>query len=83
MNDDVTVTLTRAETQALVGMMDAAVKAVGLRAVKDAAAIMVKIERALAAAEERAASIIAKPESGLASIPTGRRRSSLNQESVA
>lgn len=42
----ITLTLTEAELQALAGLLDAGVKAVGLRAVKEAAALLVKIEEA-------------------------------------
>jgi len=47
-----TIELTEAEFQAMAGMIDAAVKAAGLRAVKDAAALVVKMEAAQAAAEK-------------------------------
>jgi hypothetical protein len=40
------IELTDAELQALVGLLDAGVKALGLRAVKDAAALLEKIEAA-------------------------------------
>lgn len=38
--------LTETETQALAGLLDAGVKAVGLRAVKDAATLLAKLEAA-------------------------------------
>lgn len=38
--------LTQEETQALAGLLDAGVKAVGLRAVKDAATLLEKLEAA-------------------------------------
>lgn len=38
--------LTDHELQALAGLMDAGVKALGLRAVKDAASLLVKLEEA-------------------------------------
>lgn len=38
--------LTQEETQALAGLLDAGVKAVGLRAVKEAAVILAKLEEA-------------------------------------
>lgn len=41
-----TLTLTSAELQALAGLLDAGVKAVGLRAVKDAAPLLDKLEAA-------------------------------------
>lgn len=44
------IELTDAEIQALAGLLDAAVKSIGLRAVKDAAALLEKIEAALAEA---------------------------------
>jgi hypothetical protein len=47
-----TLELTEAEFSSLAGMIDAAVKAAGLRAVKDAAALVVKMEAAQAAAEK-------------------------------
>jgi hypothetical protein len=48
----ITLTLTEQETQALAGLLDAGVKAVGLRAVKDAAALLDKIEAATAPKED-------------------------------
>lgn len=42
----ITLTLTEQEVQALAGLLDAGVKAVGLRAVKDAATLLEKIEAA-------------------------------------
>ena len=44
--------LTEQETQALAGLLDAGVKAVGLRAVKDAASLLEKLEEATAPTEE-------------------------------
>ena len=41
-----TLTLTDHELQALAGLMDAGVKALGLRAVKDAATLLAKLEAA-------------------------------------
>jgi hypothetical protein len=38
--------LTEQETQALAGLLDAGVKAIGLRAVKDAATLLEKLEAA-------------------------------------
>ena len=38
--------LTETEVQALAGLLDAGVKAVGLRAVKDAASLLMKLEAA-------------------------------------
>ena len=38
--------LTQEETQALAGLLDAGVKSVGLRAVKDAASLLEKLEAA-------------------------------------
>lgn len=43
-----TLTLTDQEMQALAGLIDAGVKAIGLRAVKDAAALLDKLEAATA-----------------------------------
>ena len=42
----ITLTLTEHEVQALAGLLDAGVKAVGLRAVKDAATLLEKLEAA-------------------------------------
>ena len=42
----ITLTLTEQEIQALAGLLDAGVKAVGLRAVKDAATLLAKLEAA-------------------------------------
>jgi hypothetical protein len=42
----ITLTLTEQEVQALAGLLDAGVKAVGLRAVKDAASLLTKMEEA-------------------------------------
>jgi hypothetical protein len=42
----ITLTLTEQEVQALAGLLDAGVKAVGLRAVKDAATLLAKLEEA-------------------------------------
>ena len=44
----ITLTLTEQELQALAGLLDAGVKAVGLRAVKDAASLLEKMETAAA-----------------------------------
>ena len=41
-----TLELTDQELQALAGLLDAGVKALGLRAVKDAATLLVKLENA-------------------------------------
>jgi len=41
-----TLTLTDHEIQALAGLLDAGVKALGLRAVKDAATLLAKLEEA-------------------------------------
>jgi len=48
----ITLTLTEQETQALAGLLDAGVKAVGLRSVKDAASLLHKLEQATAPQEE-------------------------------
>jgi hypothetical protein len=40
------IELTQQELQALSGLLDAGVRAVGLRAVKDAASILAKLEKA-------------------------------------
>ena len=48
----ITITLTEAEMQALAGLLDAGVKAIGLRAVKDAAALLAKLEAAASAPSE-------------------------------
>ena len=42
----ITLELTEQEIQALAGLLDAGVKAVGLRAVKDAASLLEKLETA-------------------------------------
>jgi hypothetical protein len=42
----ITLNLTEQETQALAGLLDAGVKALGLRAVKDAATLLAKLEEA-------------------------------------
>ena len=47
----ITLTLTEQETHALAGLLDAGVKAVGLRAVKDAASLLEKLENATAQVE--------------------------------
>lgn len=44
--------LTPEETQALAGLLDAGVKAIGLRAVKDAATLLSKLEAATAENED-------------------------------
>lgn len=41
-----TIQLTDQELQALAGLLDAGVKALGLRAVKDAASLLTKLEEA-------------------------------------
>jgi len=48
----ITLTLTEQETQALAGLLDAGVKAIGLRAVKDAASLLDKLEEAAAPKED-------------------------------
>ena len=48
----ITLQLTEQETQALAGLLDAGVKAVGLRSVKDAASLLHKLE--IAAQSEQA-----------------------------
>lgn len=48
----ITLTLTEQEIQALAGLLDAGVKAVGLRAVKDAASLLTKLETAAQSVEE-------------------------------
>ena len=48
----ITLTLTEQEIQALAGLLDAGVKAVGLRAVKDAATLLSKLETAAQSVEE-------------------------------
>jgi len=42
----ITLELTETEVQVLAGLLDAGVKAVGLRAVKDAATLLIKLEEA-------------------------------------
>jgi hypothetical protein len=42
----ITLTLTEKEIQSLAGLLDAGVKAIGLRAVKDAASLLTKLEEA-------------------------------------
>lgn len=49
----VTLTLNESELQALAGLLDAGVKSIGLRAVKDAAALLAKIEEASQAMENQ------------------------------
>lgn len=51
----VTLTLNNEELQALAGLLDAGVKAVGLTSVKSAAALLVKLEAAVAEANNSAA----------------------------
>ena len=46
----VTITLTNDELQALAGLLDAGVKAIGLTSVKSAAALLVKLEAAVSEA---------------------------------
>jgi hypothetical protein len=48
----VTIQLTEQEFQILSGLLDAGVRASGLRAVKDTAALLVKLEEAVAASSE-------------------------------
>ena len=48
----ITLQLTEQEIQALAGLLDAGVKAVGLRAVKDAASLLAKLETAAQSVEE-------------------------------
>jgi len=48
----ITLQLTEQEIQALAGLLDAGVKAVGLRAVKDAATLLSKLETAAQSVEE-------------------------------
>ena len=47
-----TLELTNQEIQALAGLLDAGVKAIGLRAVKDAASLLEKLEAATQLTEE-------------------------------
>lgn len=42
----ITISLTEQEFQALAGLLDAGVKALGLRAVRDAASLLAKLEDA-------------------------------------
>jgi hypothetical protein len=42
----ISLSLTEQELQALAGLLDAGVKALGLRAVKDAASLLIKLEAA-------------------------------------
>ena len=51
----VTLTLNNEELQAIVGLVDAGVKAIGLSSVKSAAALLVKLEAAVAEANNSAA----------------------------
>ena len=48
-----TLTLTHDELQALAGLLDAGVKALGLRAVKDAATLLTKLEEAAQSAPNK------------------------------
>ena len=48
----ITIQLTEQELQALAGLLDAGVKATGLRAVKDAATLLDKLEEATKPKEE-------------------------------
>ena len=48
----VTLTLNNEELQAIVGLVDAGVKAIGLPSVKSAAALLVKLEAAVAEANK-------------------------------
>lgn len=47
-----TITLTESELQALAGLLDAGVRATGIRAVKEAATLLEKLEAATTNAEE-------------------------------
>lgn len=47
----ITISFTEQELQALAGLLDAGVKAVGLRGVKEAAALLTKLEEAAQAKE--------------------------------
>lgn len=49
----VTLTLNNEELQAIVGLVDAGVKAIGLSSVKSAAALLVKLEAAVAEANAK------------------------------
>lgn len=46
-DEDVTITLTQEELNALIGLMDAGVKAEGLKAIPAAAKVIVKLQKAL------------------------------------
>ncbi len=48
----ITLNLTEQELQALAGLLDAGVKAIGLRAVKDAATLLDQLEEATKPKEE-------------------------------
>ena len=48
----INLSLTENELQALAGLLDAGVKAVGLRGVKEAASLLVKLEEAAAMAAQ-------------------------------
>jgi hypothetical protein len=48
----ITISLTEQQVQALAGLIDAGLRATGLRAAKDAAALMDILEAAVAAANE-------------------------------
>jgi hypothetical protein len=45
-NNEVTITFTSEELQALAGLLDAGVRASGLRSVKEAAVLLIKLENA-------------------------------------
>ena len=49
----ITITLDQDELQALVGLLDAGVKATGLHGVKHASGILVKLETAVAAKNDK------------------------------
>lgn len=49
----ISLELTEHELQALAGLLDAGVKAIGLRAVKDAASLLEKLEAAQLPSEEQ------------------------------
>lgn len=49
----ITITLDQDELQALVGLLDAGVKATGLQGVKHASGILVKLETAVAAKNDK------------------------------
>jgi hypothetical protein len=57
----ITLTLTEQEVQALAGLLDAGVKAVGLRAVKDAASLLTKLEEAAQPKQDNALASFKEP----------------------